>query len=74
MPDFRAYIVGPKGKFIGVHEIVASSRDEAVADAIKRLDGHALELWEGNEYIGTLSPSRNGDLPIFKRPSRTQKV
>jgi hypothetical protein len=70
MLEFRAYILDINGHNIGVHEIMAESRDEAVAAAIKLVDGHALELWEGGEMIGTLSPSNSGSGPTFKRPPR----
>jgi hypothetical protein len=70
MPEFRAYIVDINGRYVGVHEIVAPDRNEAVAEAIKLVDSHALELWTGDEIIGTLSPSNSGSGPTFKRPTR----
>lgn len=70
MPEFRAYILDINGHNIGVHELIADGRDDAVAAAIKLVDGHALELWHGAEMIGTLSPSNSGSGPTFKRPSR----
>ena len=70
MPDYRAYIVGPDGHFVGVHEIAASDRSEATSIALKFVDGHPIELWEGEEYIGTLKPGNFGSAPIFKRPPR----
>jgi hypothetical protein len=71
VPEFRAYILDINGHNIGVHELIADGHDEAVAAAIKLVDGHALELWQGVEIFGTLSPSNSGSGPtFFKRPSR----
>jgi hypothetical protein len=70
MPGFRAYILDIKGHHIGVHEIIADDQSQAITAAIKLVDGHALELWQGGEKIGTLSPSSSGSGPTFKRPAR----
>lgn len=70
MPEFRAFIIDINGHYLGVHEFVAQGRDEAVAAAIRLVNGHALELWTGDQMIGTLSPSNSGSGPTFKRPTR----
>ena len=70
VPDYRAYIVGPDGHFIGMHEISAADRSEATSAALKLVDGHPVSLWEGEEWIGTLKPGNPGCAPIFKRPPR----
>jgi hypothetical protein len=74
MSDYHAYIVGPGGHFIGVHQIAAADQNEAVQKAIRLLDGHAVEVWNGDEYIGTLKPNTLGRAPTFKRPANTQKL
>jgi hypothetical protein len=66
MPDFRAYIVGPDGHFIGVREFAAADRAAANKAALNILDEHPLELWEGNECIGVFTPSKIGGNPSFK--------
>ena len=66
MPDYRAYIVGHDGHFIGVHEFAASDRSEAAKWALALVDGHSVELWEGHEQVGIFKPVKGGD-PIFKR-------
>lgn len=63
MPDFRAYVVGPDGHFVGVHEITAADREEATKIALKYVDGDPVELWEGAAWIATLKPSPTGGLP-----------
>jgi hypothetical protein len=70
VPEFRAYIVDANGRYVGVHQIVALTRDDAVEAAIRLVDGHALELWTGDELIGTLTSSHSGSGPTFKRPTR----
>jgi hypothetical protein len=67
VPEFRAYILDIKGRHIGVHEIIADDQSQAITACIKLVDGHSLELWQGGEKIGTLSPSSG---PTFKRPTR----
>jgi hypothetical protein len=66
MPDFRAYILGHDGHFIGVHEFAASDRGEAAKKALAFVDGHSVELWEGPEQVAIFKPVKGGN-PIFKR-------
>ena len=73
MSDYRAYVVGPDGHFIGVHQIAAADQNAALTKAISLLEGHPVELWNGEEYIGTLKPGIIGRDPIFKRPPMNQK-
>ncbi len=73
MPDYRAYIVGPDGHFVGVQEIAAVDRDEATKIALKYVDGHIVELWEGETWIATLKPSPTGGFPTLKRLARKRQ-
>jgi hypothetical protein len=73
MPGFRAYIVGPDGHFVDVREFVATDRGEATKVALGYVDGHPVELWEGQDWIGTFTPSKNGGNPSFKRLRRAAK-
>jgi hypothetical protein len=69
MPSFRAYVVGPSGDHIRIHEIPAVDVDEAVAAAIKLAKDSDLALWCDDQFIGTLSPSADSaNGPTFKRP------
>jgi hypothetical protein len=70
VPDYRAYIVGPDGHFIGVHEFAAKDRDEAATVALGYVDGRPVELWEGPEFLGTFTPHPRGRPPFFKRLPR----
>ena len=73
MPDFRAYIVGPDGHFIGVHAFAASDRSEATKNVLAFVDGHSVELWEGPEQVGIFKPVKGGN-PIFKRFRLTRRA
>jgi hypothetical protein len=67
VPDYRAYIVGPDGHFKNVRVFAAVDRDEATKSALQLVDGHAVELWEGEQWIGTFEPDKGGGAPRFKR-------
>lgn len=54
MPDYRAYIVGPDGRFIAAEVIVAKDDAEALSIAKRFVDGHDVELWHLDRKIGVL--------------------
>jgi hypothetical protein len=66
VPDYRAYILGPDGHFIGVREFAAADRAEANKVALSLVDKRTLELWEGKECIGTFTPRKIVSNPSFK--------
>jgi hypothetical protein len=71
MPSFRAYVVGPSGEYIRVHEIAEFDEKQAIAAAIKLVRDSDLAVWCGDEFIGTLSPSEDStNGPTFKRPCK----
>ena len=53
MAGYRIYRVA-NGRFVGVHEVIGASDDDAIKQARKMLDGLDLEVWRGNEKIGYL--------------------
>lgn len=57
MPDYRAYIVGPEGRYISFEVIVAHDDATAIRIATKLVDGHDVELWHGDRKIGILHPN-----------------
>jgi hypothetical protein len=73
VPDYRAHSIGPNGQITKVREFAAADRREAAWVALKFVEKIPIELWEGDEYIGTLKPSTFGGGPIFKRPSKKTK-
>ena len=68
MPDYRASNIGPDGQITNVHTFTAADRREAAWVAVKLVVKAPLELWEGDEYIGTFKPGNPGFPPTFKRP------
>jgi hypothetical protein len=57
MPDYRAYIIGIEGRFIGA-EVLSNHVDDAAAiEATKQLiDGHDIELWDRDRLVVRLTP------------------
>jgi hypothetical protein len=51
MPEYRAFIVGVDGHFIGFEPLVCAD-DEAAIERVKRLSTHdAIELWSGLRLV-----------------------
>ena len=73
MPDYRAYVLGPSGNFVRVHEIAADDHNHAIAAALKLISGRPIELWQGDEFVGTLKPGNIGQNPTFKRPVKRRE-
>lgn len=51
MPTYRAYILGPDGHFLRAHNFEAVSDDDALLRAEVFVDGHDVELWEGETLL-----------------------
>ena len=54
MKLYRAYIVGPKGGFIGANDIHCDDDDEAMKLAQPFVDGHDIEVWQDGRLVGKL--------------------
>jgi hypothetical protein len=54
MPDYRAYIVGPDGRFMDFKPIDAVDDAEALRAAHALLDGHDIELWHLARKVGVI--------------------
>lgn len=52
MPEYRAYIVGIDGRFIRAIELLCPDDDSAREYAKNLVDGHDVELWQGERRIG----------------------
>jgi hypothetical protein len=59
MPDYRAYIIGRDGHFLGA-ELLSECPDEETAKnaARKLVGGHDVELWDRNRLIIRLSSNK----------------
>ena len=51
MAEYRAYIIGADGHFIRVVEILCPDDDTAKEYAKQLVDGHDVELWQGERRI-----------------------
>ena len=51
MPGYRAYIIGIDGRFIRAIELVCPDDDTATQYAKQLVDGHDVELWQGDRKI-----------------------
>jgi hypothetical protein len=52
--EYRAYVVGPDGHFIGSHAFVAANDDAAFEHARQSVDGHDVVLWSGARFVAKL--------------------
>jgi hypothetical protein len=55
MPDFRVYFIGDDGHIKGVHELANMTEPNAIEHAKQLLNGHDLEVWEGERHVANLS-------------------
>lgn len=65
MPDYRVYPIDEKGHIVGSPKILTcDEEEEAVRKAKSLVNGHDIEVWQGNRYLGRL-PSEKRE---SKRP------
>ena len=55
MAEYRAFIVGQDGHFIGFEGLVCADDAEAIEKAKRFVDGHDIELWSGERFVVRLS-------------------
>ena len=51
MTNYRAYIVGDDGHFIGFEPLICRDDIEAITNARRLVDGHDIELWSGKRFV-----------------------
>jgi hypothetical protein len=52
MPDYRAYIVGRDGHFIGAHFLRDHPDDATAIEAAKQMvDGFDVEIWDRDRFV-----------------------
>jgi hypothetical protein len=59
MAEYRAYLVGSDGHFIGVKPLVCENDAEAIESAKGLVDSHDIELWSGQRFVTRLKTSPN---------------
>jgi len=59
MHHYRLYILNKEGHLIGPGLLIEAEADEAaIAEAIKRFDGVAAELWEEARLVRKFPPTK----------------
>jgi hypothetical protein len=53
--EYRAYVVGLDGHFVGSKPIICRDDSEAISMARRLLDGHDIELWNGPRFVTRIS-------------------
>jgi hypothetical protein len=53
--QYRAYIVGDDGHFVGFEGFACRDDAEAVTKAQRLVDGHDIELWSSERFVIRLS-------------------
>ena len=54
--EYRAYVIGDDGHFVSFEGFACRGDDEAIAKAQRLVDGHDVELWNGERFVKRLSP------------------
>jgi hypothetical protein len=57
MAEYRAYTVGRDGHFVGVKTLTGADDAEAIDKAKPFVDGHDIELWNGDRLVTRLETS-----------------
>jgi hypothetical protein len=58
MPEYRAYMVGAEGNFVGYEPLICADDGEAIGKA-KRLAGqYPVELWSGPRLVSSIPKQR----------------
>ena len=58
MPDYRAFVVGPNGHFVRVHEFACETDQEAIDRAAVYVDDNDVEIWQLGRFVERLSLRR----------------
>jgi hypothetical protein len=60
MVEYRAYIVGDDGHFIGFEPLVCVDDGEAIEKAKCLIGKHPIEIWSGDRLVKRLSAQVKG--------------
>jgi hypothetical protein len=59
MGDYRAFIVGIDGRFLRAIELASPDDNSAKEYARQLVDGHDVELWQGDRKITTFKSTKD---------------
>lgn len=51
MLEYRAYVVGDDDHFVGCEPMICHDDEEAISKARGLVDGHDVELWNGDRLV-----------------------
>jgi hypothetical protein len=58
MAEYRAYVIGIDGRFLRAIELACPDDDLAKEYARQLVDGHDVELWQGDRKITTFTSAK----------------
>ncbi len=58
MSEYRAYIIGTDGHFLRAIELVCRDEESAKEYAKQLVDGHDVELWQGDRKISAFNHTK----------------
>jgi hypothetical protein len=58
MPEYRAYLVGADGHFVGYEPLVCANDSEAIEEAKRFSNRHPVELWSGATLVSRIGSPR----------------
>jgi hypothetical protein len=67
--NYRAYVIGPDGRFQNVVVLDCVDDSAAIASAKRLVDGHAVELWQLGRRIARFERKAKDGLPFRIRPA-----
>jgi hypothetical protein len=56
--EYRVFVVGPDGHFLGSHGFIAANDDAAFEHDRQFVNGYDVELWSGARLVGKLKPTK----------------
>lgn len=62
MPGYRVYILTESNMIVGASKVISCDNDaDAIGQARKMLDSHALELWAGSRKVARFDPENRNE-------------
>jgi hypothetical protein len=58
MTDYRVYIIGNDGHFVSAIQLDCPDDNAAIESAKQFINGHDIELWQGDRKIAKLDRKR----------------
>jgi hypothetical protein len=58
MAEYRAYLIGTDGHFIGFKGLICADDSEAIEKATRLINRLDVELWNGERFIARLTLER----------------